>query len=188
MMDILCGFKPKNEQEKVDVELTEKYHNLFNDIWTRDNTLCHLTSSAVIVNEDFTKILVIFHNIYKSWSWVGGHADGEHNLLNVALKETQEETGLDANEIKVLENTPISFEILPVASHLRRGKYVSCHTHLSVAYLFQAIEKSKIRILEEENSNIAWLPFDEFLSKSTEPHMIPVYTKIFKYIEENYKK
>ena len=188
MEDILCGFKPKNEQEKIDAELTYKYHKIFKDIWTRDNTLCHLTSSAFIVNEDFTKVLVIYHNIYKSWAWVGGHADGDHDLLHVALKETTEETGLTLDQIKVLENTPVSYEIMPVASHLRRGKYVSCHTHLSVAYLFQASENAKIRILEEENSNIAWLPFDEFLAKTTEPHMLPAYKKIVEYVKQNYKK
>lgn len=188
MEDILCGFKPNNEQEKVDVELTYKYYELFKDIWTRDNTACHLTSSAFIVNQTFDKVLAIYHNIYKSWCWIGGHADGDHDLLNVALKETEEETGLNRDKIKVVSDSPIVFDILPVASHIRRGKYVSCHMHLSVAYLFVANDNDSIRILEEENSNIAWIGLDELVSLSTEPHMINVYQKCIDYVKKNLQK
>lgn len=188
MSNIFPGFKPKCEQEEVDVALIDKYHEMFGDIWTRDNTLCHLTSSAFIVNNDFTKVLVIYHNIYNSWSWVGGHADGDHDLLHVAIKETNEETGLPVDAIEVLEKEPVSIEVLPVASHVRKGKFVSCHTHLSACYLFRASEQEAVRILEDENSGVAWMEFDEFLSKTKEPHMLPAYEKIIKYIRENYKK
>lgn len=188
MSTIFPGYIPKCEQEEVDVDLIDKYHEMFGDIWTRDNTLCHLTSSAFIVNDDYTKVLVIYHNIYNSWSWVGGHADGDHDLLHVAIKETNEETGLSLDSIEVLEDTPVSIEVLPVASHIRKGKFVSCHTHLSVCYLFRASEKENIRILEDENSGVAWMEFDEFLSKTKEPHMLPAYEKIIKYIRENYTK
>lgn len=188
MSKLFPDFVPKCEQEKIDADLIDQYHEMFGDIWTRDNTLCHLTSSAFITNEDFTKVLVIYHNIYDSWSWVGGHADGDHDLLQVALKETNEETGLDIENIKVLETAPISIEILPVASHIRKGKFVSCHTHLSICYLVQASEQDHIRILEEENSGVAWMEFDKFLSITKEPHMRPAYEKIIKHIRENYTK
>ena len=188
MSNIFPNFKPKCEQEQVDVELIDKYHQIFDDIWTRDNTLCHLTSSAFIVNQDFSKVLVIYHNIYDSWSWVGGHADGDKDLLYVALKETEEETGLKKENIKVLLNEPVSIEVLPVAAHVRKGKFVSCHTHLSACYLFQANEQDNVRILEDENSGVCWMDFDEFLNKTTEPHMKPAYSKIINYIKENYKK
>ena len=188
MSKLFSNFTPKCEQEEVDVALINKYYELFDDIYSRENTLCHLTSSAFIVNQDFTKVLVIYHNIYDSWSWVGGHADGDHDLLHVALKETNEETGLNIENIKVLEDAPVSIEVLPVASHVRKGKFVSCHTHLSVCYLFQANEKDNVRILEDENSGVCWMDFDEFLNKTTEPHMKPAYQKIIKYIREKYKK
>lgn len=188
MSKLIPNFVPKCEQEKIDVELIDKYQKTFGNIWTRENTNCHFTSSAFIVNETFSKILAIYHNIYQSWSWVGGHADGEKDLLHVALKETHEETGLEIDHIKVIGDAPISVEILPVASHIRKGKYVSCHLHLNVTYLLQANESDFIRILPDENSGISWFDFDEFLSKETELHMLPVYEKIIKRINENYKR
>ena len=56
--------------------------------------MAHMTASSWIVNEDYTKVLMIYHNIYNSWAWTGGHADGDEDLLHVAVKEAREETGL----------------------------------------------------------------------------------------------
>ena len=188
MKEFLRNFIPEGDQEETDVALIQKYDNLFSDITTRDNTLCHLTSSVFVVNQDFTKVLAIFHNIYQSWCWVGGHADGDDDLLHVALKETEEETGLSRDKIKVLSSAPISVEILTVNAHYKRGKFVSSHLHLNATYLLQTSESNPIRIAEDENSNIAWLGLDELVEKSTEPHMIPIYKKIIARIKQMKKE
>ena len=72
---------------------------------------------------------------------------------------------------------------MPVKSHVRKGKYVPAHTHLNVTFLFEADEKEGVRILEDENSNIGWLTFEELLHKTSEEHMKPVYEKIIKKIK-----
>jgi hypothetical protein len=83
-----------NEQEEKDKEVFIKCINMFDDILIRNNEIAHITSSAFIVNKDKDKVLMVYHNIYTSWSWVGGHADGEEDLLYVAMKEAKEETGI----------------------------------------------------------------------------------------------
>ena len=178
----LKDYVPYNKQEKEDIDLIIKAEEIFGDILTRENKFCHLTSSAFVINKDHTKVLCIYHNIYKSWGWVGGHADGDDDMLYVAQKETKEETSL--RNFKVLSETPISVEILPVKSHIRKGKYVPAHQHLNVTYLFEADETDAIQILEDENSNIGWLTFEELIEKSDEPYMIPVYEKIVEKIKQ----
>ena len=173
---------PYNEQEKEDISLIIKAEETMGDILSRENKFCHLTASAFIINKQHTKVLCIFHNIYNSWSWVGGHADGDDDMLYVAIKEAKEETSLKT--IKVLCNDPISVEILPVKGHVKKGKYVSAHQHLNITYLLEADEADQIHILEEENSNIGWLYFDELISKSSEDFMIPIYKKIIERIKE----
>lgn len=96
------NYIPYNEQEEKDKELLLKYIDGFDDILTRENELCHFTASNWIVNKERTKVLMAYHNIYKSWAWTGGHADGESDLLKVALREANEETGI--NNLKVLSN------------------------------------------------------------------------------------
>jgi len=74
LRDEIIRFKPYDEQEEKEKELIIKYIDSFDDIFTRENELAHLTASCWIVNKEKTKVLMIFHNIYKAWSWVGGHS------------------------------------------------------------------------------------------------------------------
>lgn len=83
----ILKYKPYNEQEENDKEMLLEYIDTFKDVLTRENRMCHFTASNWIINKQRTKILMAYHNIYKSWAWTGGHADGNENLLEVALKE-----------------------------------------------------------------------------------------------------
>ena len=180
-IEMLKKYNPYNEQEAVDIQFfidCEKKEQIL----TRENTLCHLCSSAFIINKEKNKILCIHHNIYNSWTWVGGHADGDDDMLYVAKKETEEETSL--KKFKVLSEMPIAIDSLPVLSHIKRGKFIPAHIHLNITYLFEADEDEVIKIKEDENSNIGWLSFEELLEKSTEAYMIPVYKKIIERINK----
>jgi 8-oxo-dGTP pyrophosphatase MutT (NUDIX family) len=111
-----------------------------------------------------------------------GHADGDSDLEHVAEKEAREETSIP--NLRLLSHVPISLDTLPVSGHFKRGKYVPAHIHLSIAYLYEADEEELIRIKEDENSGVEWLTFDELLNKSTEPHMLKVYSKIINKIKQ----
>lgn len=180
-IEMLKNYTPYNEQEEKDIKLIIKAEEIFGNILTRENEFCHLTSSAFIINKKHTKVLCVYHNIYKSWTWPGGHADGDDDMLYVAQKEAKEETSLKS--FKVIDEQPISVDILPVKSHIRKGKYVPAHSHLNIGYLFEADEKDDIHILEDENNNVAWLTFNELIKKSDESYMIPVYEKIIEKIK-----
>ncbi len=116
------NYKPCNEQEEKDKEIMLKYINTFDDVLTRNNEFGHFTASSWAVNKERTKVLFIYHNIYKSWAWTGGLADGESNLLNTAIRELKEETGV--KNVKVLNDNIFSLEIIRVDGHVKRGKYV----------------------------------------------------------------
>ena len=88
-------FVPYNEQEETDKRIMLKYLKDFDDVLTRQNEYGHFTSSAFILNKERTKLLMIYHKIYNSWAWTGGHSDGDNDLLYVAMKEAKEETGIN---------------------------------------------------------------------------------------------
>ena len=119
---------------------------------------------------------MIHHNIYNSWSWTGGHADGEEDLLNVAIKEAREETGV--KNIHPVTSHIFSLDVLPVLGHIKRGNYVSAHLHLSLAYLVEADEEEMLIVKADENSAVKWIPIEEVNSYCNEPHMQKVYEKI----------
>lgn len=176
-------YVPKTKEEIKDKEMILYMHSKIGDeILNRSSLACHMSSSGLVVNHDFSKILMIYHNIYKSWSWTGGHADGEEDLFSVALREVEEETG--AKDLKEISKDIISLEVLPVKSHIKRGEVVSNHLHMNVTYVFIGNEQEKLRIKEDENSGVKWIDvnrLDEFVS---EKEMIPVYLKIIKQAKE----
>lgn len=167
---------PYNEQEKCDKELMLDYINTFDDVLTRKNKMCHFTASNWIVNKERTKVLMIYHNIYNSWAWTGGHADGDSDLLNVALKEAEEETGL--NNLKLLSDGIYSLQILTVDSHIKRGVFVSSHLHLDCCFLFEANEEDELKIKEDENSGVKWINIDDATKVTNEEKMKSIYEKL----------
>ena len=159
-------FVPYNEQEETDKRIMLKYLKDFDDVLTRQNEYGHFTSSAFILNKERTKLLMIYHKIYNSWAWTGGHSDGDNDLLYVAMKETKEETGIK-NVIPISKDI-YSLELINVNGHEKRGKYVGSHVHLNVTYLLEADENEKIHIKEDENSGVMWIPINKILESSSE--------------------
>jgi 8-oxo-dGTP pyrophosphatase MutT (NUDIX family) len=182
LKEIIEKYQPYNEQEAKDKEVMLKYINTFDDVLTRKNEFAHFTASAWVVNPEKTKVLMIYHNIYQSWAWTGGHADGDPDLKQVAQREVKEETGI--THTKVLDPTPFSLEIITVNGHVKRGKYVSSHLHLNLTYLIEVEENENLQIKEDENSGVCWVNIDEVEEKSTEPW---VKTMLYRKINQKLK-
>lgn len=175
-IDSIKKYNTCNEQEKKDKEIIIKYLDVFDDILTRDNEIIHITSSAFVVNKSRDKALMVHHNIFNSWSWPGGHADGEEDLLLVALKEVKEETGV--KNVYPVSNVISSLDVLPVFGHIKKGKYVSSHLHISVSYLIEADENEPLIVKVDENSAVQWIQLEEIDLYSNESHMKRIYEKI----------
>ena len=180
-------YKPYNEQEEKDKKLMLKYIDTFEDVLTRKNEFGHFTASSWAVNKDRTKVLMIYHNIYKSWAWTGGHADGESDLLKTAIRELKEETGVE--NVKVINDDIFSLEIICVNGHIKNGKYVSSHVHLNLTYLLEVDEKETLKIKKDENSGVKWINIEDIEKTSNEKWMKEtVYKKLKKKCLQNFYK
>lgn len=170
-------YMPANEQEENDKQVMLGYIKNTSDYLTREKKIAHFTTSIWTVNKERTKTLMVYHNIYDSWSWIGGHADGEEDLAKVALRELKEETGVD---YAVLVNKDIfSLEILTVDGHMKKGKYVPSHLHFNITYLAEAEEGQMLTVNEEENKDVKWFSFEDAIEASSEPWMVErVYKKL----------
>ena len=160
-------YEPFNEMEERDKELILRALRREENVFSRENSLCHMTASAWISSPDRTKVLMAYHNIYDSWSWLGGHADGDMDLLRVALKEAEEESGL--SKVKPLMQDIFSLEVLTVDGHMKKGKYVSSHLHLNVTYLLEADDREMVRAKEDENRGVHWFSPEDAVAASSEP-------------------
>ncbi len=175
-IDQVKSFIPTNDQEKNDKAIILEYIEHFQDtLLTRDNRIAHMTSSGLILNENLDKMLMIHHNIYDTWTWTGGHADGDRNMLEIAIKEAQEETGL--KQIQPLDDDIASIDILPVWGHYKRGAYVSAHLHLNTSYILIADDTHTLNTNLEETSGVKWIDVKELEVYSNEPYLIDVTVK-----------
>ena len=182
LLEELEAYRPWNDQEERDrAELLRRLRS-GEALYTRDNAAGHLTASAWVVSPDLTQVLMAYHNLYDSWSWLGGHADSETDLLSVAIREVKEEAGI-AHVRPVSENI-FSLESLTVDGHVKKGKYISSHLHLNITYLLEADSEEDVRIKADENSGVAWFTPEEALQKSTEPWFVErVYGKLIEKVK-----
>lgn len=163
------NYIPKCEQEEHDKVLMLNLMEKNDDLLYRTNLNAHFTASAWVVNKDRTKVLMIYHNIFDSWAWTGGHADGESNLLMTAVRELKEETGIKT--VIPLSDNIFSLEVLTVDGHIKNGKYVSSHLHLNVTYLLEADEGEPLYIKPDENKGVKWFTLDEAMEAVNEKWM-----------------
>lgn len=174
-------YVPYDEQEERDKEQMLKFINSFDDVLTRNNIFGHFSASAFVVNKEKTKMIVVYHIINDGWIYPGGHADGEEDLLSVAVREVEEETGL---KVKVLDNNIYSIQSAPVKGHVKRGKYVSAHLHLDVLYVMEADDTIPLVYREDESKGVKWIPFEEASDESMCDFIRPIHKKLIKKLSD----
>lgn len=166
LLTLLEAFRPWNEQEERDLEVLLRLLEAGQAPYGREDP-AHLTASAWVVSPARDRVLLAYHNLYASWAWLGGHADGERDLLSAALREVGEESGLE--RVRPVSRDLYSVEILTVDGHEKRGRYVSSHLHLNVTFLLEADPADPIRCKSDENSRVGWFGLEEAVAASTEP-------------------
>jgi len=176
LINHINNYIPKNEQETQDKKVIMDCIKQFpSNILLRDNEIAHIASSGFIVNQNISKALMVYHNILDTWAWTGGHADGDENLLEVAIKEATEETGIP---VRPLSDQIASIDILIVPGHFKRGKYVNSHLHLDVAYILIADENETPIVKPDENSAVKWLPVEDINEALFSSRDVYLYTKL----------
>ena len=169
----LESYIPNNRQEAADRASMLAFMERNPDCLLRSNTAAHFAATAWVVNRQRTKVLMVYHNIYNSWAWSGGHADGESDLMAVARKEIAEETGLQ--EITPLLDGIFAINVLTVERHIKKGQHISSHLHMDVEYLFEADDSLPLKVKEDENSAVGWIEISRINEFVTEEKMKPVY-------------
>lgn len=169
------AYAPRCEQEVIDRQVMLSALSHDQPPLTRDNLIMHFTASGWVTNAPRDKVLMVYHNLYDSWSWSGGHADGDENLLRVAMREVREETGVAAIP---LGPAVFSLETLTVNPHFRRGRFVPAHLHLNLTFLLAADEAAPLCIKPDENRDVRWFALADAVRACSEGWMRPVYEKL----------
>tara|TARA_Y100001968_G_C19091618_1_gene588002 strand:- start:15 stop:551 length:537 start_codon:yes stop_codon:yes gene_type:complete len=125
------------------------------DLFSNTNKEGHFTGSAWIINPQKNKVLLTHHKKLNKWIQLGGHADGEKNLLSVALREAREESGI--KHFTVVNNQIFDVDIHPVLNAKRQKS----HLHYDIRFLFKANPKNEKIITSKESFDVAWVPIEK---------------------------
>lgn len=144
-----------------ELPFVKQFLALLNDrpCYKRDHLPGHITGSAWIVNSSMDCIVLVHHAKLNKWLQPGGHADGDENILNVALREAEEETGL--KNLRLLYEGLFDIDIHPIPER----KDFPEHLHYDVRFAFQADSQEPL-FLSEESHGLAWIKFDDLASKT----------------------
>lgn len=120
----------------------------------RDHLPGHITGSAWILDHSKQYVLLVHHGTLHKWLQPGGHADGEENVLNVALREAEEETGI--KNFTLLQQGIFDLDIHPIPARLGSPG----HLHYDMRFLFEADKKAEV-IVSEESHDVSWISLNE---------------------------
>jgi len=139
------------------------------DCFERSLESGHFTASAWLLNRDCTKILLMHHAKLDRWVQLGGHCDGNPDVLQVAIKEAQEESG-------ILQISPVSKEIFDVDIHLipARGS-IAAHQHFDVRFLLQAASSEAVR--NHESKELRWIGKNPEEMPTANPSVLRMFDK-----------
>ena len=170
LTEAIRNYLPSDDREAADKVAFLQFLEAFGETsYDRENLVGHVTATAWVSNERRDKVLP------------GGHADGERDLKQTAIKEVREETGLTN---LFINNKIISLSVLTVEAHVKRGQFVPAHLHFDVTYLIETDEHETLVTAPEENSALRWVRNAEMIALSGEEKMFPAYRRIMAKIEK----
>lgn len=168
LLDKLSVYRASNDEELRLLEMTRQFIVENTRCFERSLQIGHITGAAWIMSPDRNHVLLTHHRKLNKWLQLGGHADGDPDVLRVAIREAQEESGIK-------EFTPQSEEIFDIDVHeIPAHKNVPQHLHYDIRFLLEADMKAPLKITDESH-DVSWIPMvrvSEFTNESSILRMV----------------
>ncbi|MDR2782016.1 MAG: NUDIX hydrolase [Holosporaceae bacterium] len=143
-------YNPTDATEITDKAKMLDFLNSHESCFDRSLSIGHFTGSCWLINRDGTKFLLTLHKKDGRWLQLGGHADGDCDLVRVSMKEAYEESGL--RNIKLLSD-----EIFDIGIHMTQEyKGIPAHYHYDVRFLMKTIDNDDDIQISDESNDIKW--------------------------------
>ena len=143
------SFMDESAYRRRSIDFVEGHEDCFyRELWP-----AHVTGSSWVVNPQRTQVIMLHHKKHDQWFQPGGHADGQADILAVALRETHEETGLDPSDIKLLSKKIFDIDIHAIPAIGNEPP----HEHIDVRFLLEIDDALPVPG-SDESHQVMWVP------------------------------
>ncbi len=170
LLEQLAVYQNSRPAEAETVRRFIDFVNAHEDCFERTLAIGHITGSAWIVSADGSEILLTHHRKLDRWLQLGGHADGDPDVVAVALREAREESGLE--DFELLGHGIFDLDIHPIPARKNEPE----HLHYDVRYIFRAAGDTRFTV-SEESHDLRWVPVDEVRTLTGEESMLRMVRK-----------
>ncbi len=139
-------YDSEEKDRKAILDFVKSNENCFE----RSNMSGHITGSCWLEDYDGEKFLMTEHRKLKKWLPLGGHADGDNDIIRVAMKEAHEESGLENIELVSADIFDLSIHFIP------EYKGVPAHYHYDIRFLLRASKQGEQIQISDESTDLAW--------------------------------
>ncbi len=155
LLDLLELYLSRHPDERINVDHVRQFVRANPDCFLRSCLDGHITASAWIVSEDYSSFLLTHHAKLGRWLQLGGHADGNPDLISVALCEAREESGMQEFALAKTDGASLPLDI---DVHLIPARGAEpAHLHHDVRYLLVAARDQPLR-MSSESLDLRWFP------------------------------
>ena len=166
LLELLNKYSCEKEQK----DKILKFVNAHEDCFERSNTIGHITSSAWLLSNDLSKVLLTHHRKLNKWLQPGGHCDGESNVPASALREAVEESGIEGWEFMNDGVFDLDVHLIPAR------KEEPEHFHFDVRFAFRALGSEEYTV-SEESHDLAWVSLSDIQQYTNEESILRMVEK-----------
>lgn len=170
LLTLLHAYNPHDKDEQRHKKVIESFVKMHKDCFERSLAIGHITASSWLVNKENTQALLLHHKKLNLWLQLGGHCDGDPDVLAVALKEAQEESG-------IIGIQPVQQTIFDIDVHLiPANKKEKEHYHYDIRFLLQVMSDETV-IQNHESNELRWIAKNQYALPTQNRSIVRMFEK-----------
>ena len=180
LLDLLDRYQDSYPDEHAMTDRIRQLVTNQEDCFERTCRPGHITGSAWILSHDSQRCLLVHHRKLDRWLQPGGHADGQTDVAEVALREAEEETGLTNLELirtnEVAIPLDVDVHLIPNRTGSEGRTIETAHEHHDIRFLLRATSDQPPTV-SDESHDVRWFTHAELLEATEEESVLRMLRK-----------